>query len=48
MKLKCVKECDGFTVGNIYELVACAGEYVQLYDDDGQMSILLESFFVIV
>lgn len=48
MELICVRQIEGFTVGKIYTLQGCAGEYVQLIDDDGQMSILYESYFDIV
>ena len=48
MKLVCVKEIEGFTVGKEYELLGYGEELVQLKDDNGQDFILLESYFDIV
>jgi hypothetical protein len=48
LKLKCVKEIDGFTVGKTYKLLGVAGEYVQLKDDNKENVILFEGYFEIV
>ncbi|MBO0602728.1 hypothetical protein I2483_13755 [Sporosarcina sp. E16_3] len=45
MKLKCIKEIEGFTLGKTYKLLGCAGEYVQLKDDNKQVTTLYESYF---
>lgn len=47
MKLKCIKEIGGFTVGNTYDLLGRAGEYVQLKDDNGEIYILNEGCFIV-
>lgn len=48
MELKCIKKVEGFTIGKNYEMLGCAGEYVQLKADDGKESILFESYFQIM
>ncbi|EQB4340887.1 hypothetical protein ACYJ2U_001606 [Clostridium botulinum] len=48
MKLKCIKEVKGFTVGKTYELLGCAGECVCLKDDNDERYTLFESYFEIV
>jgi hypothetical protein len=48
MKLKCIKETEGFTFGKIYKLLGCAGEYVQLKNDHKEKVILFEGYFDIV
>lgn len=48
MELKCIKKVEGFTIGRNYEMLGCAGEYVQLKADDGKESILFESYFQIM
>lgn len=45
MKLKCIKEVEGFTIGKTYKLLGCAGEYVELKDDNNEKVILFESYF---
>lgn len=48
MKLKCVEEIEGFTVGKTYKLRGCAGEYVQLKDDNNEDSVIYEGYFELV
>ena len=48
MKLVCIKPIEGLTVGKEYELLGCAGEYVQVTDDNEYNAILFESYFDIV
>lgn len=48
MKLKCIKEVKGFTVGKTYELLSCAGEYVCFKGDHDEQYTLFESYFEIV
>lgn len=46
--LECIKETQGFTLGKHYKLLGCAGECVQLEDDNNEECILFESYFDIV
>lgn len=46
--LECVRKTEGFTLGKHYKLLGCAGEYVQLKDDNKKECILFESYFDIV
>lgn len=48
MYLKCIRETDGFTVGKIYKLLGCAGEYVELLDDNKEKVVLFEGNFEII
>ena len=43
--MTCIKEIEGFTIGKKYKLIGCAGEYVQVKDDNGDEVILFESYF---
>lgn len=45
LKLKCIKETKGFTIGKTYKLLGCGGEYVQLKDDNNEIVVLYESYF---
>lgn len=45
LKLKCIKETEGFTLGKTYKLLGCGGEYVQLKDDNGEEYVLYEGNF---
>jgi hypothetical protein len=48
MLLKCIKQLEGLTIGKSYKLLGCAGEYVQIKDDNGQNIIINEIYFSIV
>jgi hypothetical protein len=48
LKLKCIEETEGFTVGKTYKLLGCAGECVQLKDDNKESVILFEGYFELV
>jgi hypothetical protein len=48
IKLKCIKPIEGFTVGKDYNLLGCAGELVELLDDNNEKTILYESYFEII
>lgn len=45
MEVKCIKSLEGFTLGKSYKLLGCAGEYVQLVDDNGDEVILYDCYF---
>lgn len=48
MRLKCIKNVEGFTLNKTYKLLGVAGEYVQLKDDNNKTVILFESYFALV
>lgn len=48
MELKCVRKCEGFTVGKKYNLIACAGEHIEILDDNREQVIVYESYFDLV
>lgn len=45
MYLLCVKEIEGFTLGETYKLLGVAGEYIQLKDDSNNEVIVFEGSF---
>jgi hypothetical protein len=48
LKLRCIRPIEGFTLGKTYKLLGCAGEYVELVDDDKVKVILYESYFELI
>lgn len=48
LKLKCIRKVDGFTIDKVYKLLGCAGEYVEVKDDNNEKVILFEGNFEIV
>lgn len=47
-KIRCIKDVKGLTLGKVYNLIGCAGEYVQLKDDAGNFIVVSEEHFSIV
>ena len=45
LKLRCIRKAKGFTIGKTYKLLGCAGDNVQLKDDNKEKVILFESYF---
>lgn len=45
MKVKCMREEEGFTKGRCYELMGAAGESIVLIDDKGYRVTVLETSF---
>lgn len=48
MKLKCIEKIQDFTIGEEYNLLGCAGEYIVLKADDGKRYTVFEGYFEIV
>lgn len=46
--MKCNKPIEGYTVGKIYNLLGCAGEYIILVADNGEQYTVHEGYFDIV
>lgn len=45
MTIKCIKKQNGITIDKTYELLGCAGEYVQIKDDTNKEYVYQESYF---
>lgn len=45
MKLRCIEEIEGLTIGKTYKMIGCAGEYVQVKDDNKEAVTVYEGCF---
>lgn len=48
LKVKCIKEIKGFTIGKTYKLLGCVAEYVSLKNDNKEKVVVYEGYFDIV
>ena len=43
--LECIKECEGYILGEKYAMVSCSGKYVEMVNSSGFREIMTDTYF---